>query len=86
MTPKFIVIIVDLLPPYTVLFPHPQTMSDSLRCAPLLFRHRRKTATHSFPYYGNVSPYSKQVLNEYCAVPAQLLHQVNPYRLIHLVN
>ena len=41
---------------------------------------------HVLPCYGSVSPYFKQVLNEYCAASTQLLHQVNPYRLIHLVN
>ena len=42
MTPKFIVIIVDLLPPYTVLFLHSRTVPDGLLFTHSLFRHRQK--------------------------------------------
>ena len=83
--PKFIVTIDDLLPPHTVSFYilEPCLTTSHLH---LYYFVTDEKWRHILPYHGNVSPYSKQVLNEYCAVPAQLLHQVSPYRLIHLVN
>ena len=71
--PKFIVTIVDLLPPYTVLFPHPRTMSNNLRCAPSLFRHRRNTATHSSLSWECVAVFQasvERVLRSPCATVA----------------
>lgn len=86
MIPKFIVTIGDLLPPTIVLFSHSRTMPDCLRVVHRHYFVTDEIRRYLLFYHGSVSPYFKQVLNEYCAVPAQLLHQVSPYRLIHLVN
>lgn len=75
-----------LLPPTIVLFSHSRTMPDCLRVVHRHYFVTDEIRRYLLFYHGSVSPYFKQVLNEYCAVPAQLLHQVSPYRLIHLVN
>ena len=88
--PKFIVTIVDLLPPYTVLFPNPRTMSDSLRCAPSLFRHRRNTVTHSSLSWECIAVFQasvERVLRNPCATvaPDELLSTNSPGQLVIMI-
>ena len=90
MAPKFIVTINDLLPPYTVLFPHPRTMSDSLRCAPSLFRHRRNTATHSSLSWECIAVFQasvERVLRSPCATvaPGEPLSTNSPGQLVIMI-
>ena len=86
MMPKFIVRSAIFYPQLLYYFRIPERCLTAFVLGTALFSSQTKYGDTFFFYHGSVSPYFKQVLNEYCAVPAQLLHQVSPYRLIHLVN